>query len=166
MKPIDIILSLAGCAIMVGCSSTPIVLEPVGPAPANAAAPTHEGYLQVYTATESHADGDETYYYPHSSYQIYTEAGKLWKYVPNHAGTMDETPAVVRIPAGNYNVVARADGYGRVTVPVVVKGNKLTEVKLETWGRKKTPVTNETAVVQLPNGYVVGWRAAVPEKSD
>jgi hypothetical protein len=165
MKPINIILSLVGCTIMVGCSSTPIVLEPVGPAPANAAVPSHEGFLQVYTATEPHPDGDDTYY-PHSSYHILTEAGKLWKYVPNHTGTMDESPAVVRIPAGNYKVVARTDGYGRVTVPVVVKGDKLTEVKLETWGRKKTPLTNEAAVVQLPNGYVVGWRAVVPKKSD
>jgi len=31
-------------------------------------------------------------------------------------------------------------------------------------GRKKTPVSNEADVVQLPNGYVVGWRATSPKE--
>jgi hypothetical protein len=77
----------------------------------------------------------------------------------------DESPMVVVLPQGNYKVLARADGYGRITVPVVINGGKLTEVNLETWNRKKTPVSNEAAVVQLPNGYVVGWRAE-PRKGD
>jgi uncharacterized protein with FMN-binding domain len=79
---------------------------------------------------------------------------------------MDESPAVVRIPAGNYKVQAQADGYGRVTVPVVVKADKLTEVKLQAWGRKKSPATNEAVVVRFPNGFVVGWRAAAPPSSN
>jgi hypothetical protein len=108
----------------------------------------------------------KTTYHPHTGYQVITEAGKLWNYVPNHTGIMDESPAVVRIPAGNYKLLAQADRYGRVTVPVVVKEDKLTEVKLQTWGRKTTPATNEAAVVRLPNGHVVGWRATAPTNSN
>lgn len=166
MKSSNLILGAAIISMLTGCSSTPVVLDPVGPPPPGAVAPLREGYLKVYTATETHPDGDNTYYYPHTSYHVFTPDGKQFKWVQNHIGTMDESPTVVKLPAGNYKVLAEADGFGRVTVPVVIKWGKLTEVNLETWGRKKTPVTNEAAVVQLPNGYVVGWRAEQPTETE
>lgn len=84
----------------------------------------------------------------------------------NHIGLNDESPTVVRLPEGHYKILAEADGFGRVTVPVVIQWGKLTEVNLETWGRKKTPIIDEAAVVQLPNGYVVGWRAELPKETE
>lgn len=164
MKGINFILGAAIASMLAGCSTTPIVLNPVGPPPPGATAPPHQGYLQVYTPTEARNEGEDTYY-PHSGYHIYTASGVRWKHVPNRIDTTDESPMVVVLPAGNYKIVARADGYGRITVPVVINGGTLTEVNLETWNRKKTPPNNEAAVVQLPNGYVVGWRAE-PRKGD
>jgi hypothetical protein len=158
MKSINLILIPVIVSMLAGCSTTPIVLDPVGPTPPSATALVREGKLIVYSATETHPDG-EINYFPHSSYHIYTPDGKRFKWVQNHIGMNDESPTVVKLPAGDYKVLAQADGFGRVTVSVVIKWGKLTEVNLETWGRKKTPVTNEAAVVQLPNGYVVGWRA-------
>ena len=166
MKRINIIFGAAAASLLAGCSSTPLVLDPVGPPPPGATASLREGYLKVYTAVETHPDGDSTYYYPHTGYQVYAPDGKRFKWVENHVGPNDESPMVVKLPAGNFTVSAQADGFGWVTVPVVIKRGKLTEVNLETWGRKKTPVTNEAAVVQLPNGYVVGWRAEPSKETE
>jgi len=166
MKKITRILGAVVISILAGCSSVPLVLDPVGPPPSETVASLREGYLKVYTATETHPDGDNTYYYPHTSYHVFMPDGKRFKWVENHVGMNDESPSLVKLPAGNYEVLAHADGFGRVTVPVVIKWGKLTEVNLETWGRKKTPITNEAAVVQLPNGYVVGWRAEPLKESE
>lgn len=159
MKTIDSILAAAAASLLAGCSTTPIVLDPVGPPPLGAIAPLHEGYLKVFTATETHPDGDNTCYYPHTGYQIYGPDGKRFKWVENHVGSNDESPMVVALPEGNFKVKAQAEGFGWLTVPIVIKWRALTEVNLETSGRKRAAVTNEGAVVQLPNGYVVGWRA-------
>lgn len=164
MKSINLVLGTAIIWVLTGCSTTPVVLDPVGPPPPGATAPLHQGYLKVFTTTEARKDGEDTYY-PHSGYHIYTASGVRWKYVPNRIDVTDESPMVVVIPVGNYKVVARADGYGRITVPIVINGGMLTEVNLETWNRRKTSVSNEAAVVQLPNGYAVGWRAE-PRKGD
>lgn len=165
MKAIKLILGAAIVAMLAGCSTTPVVLDPVGPPPPGATSSLRESYLKVYSATETHPDG-EINYFPHTSYHVFTPDGKQFKWVENHIGMNDESPTVVKLPAGNYKVLAEADGFGRVTVPVVIKRGKLTEVNLETWGRKKTPVTNEAAVVRLPNGCVVGWRAEPPKETD
>ncbi len=159
MKQIIFILAASAALLLAGCSTVPVVLDPVGPPPPGATAPSREGRLKVYTATETHADGDNTFYYPHTSYHVLTPDGKQFKWVQNHIGTMDELPTVVKLPAGNYKILAQAEGFGRVTVPVVIKSENLTEVNLETWGRKKVTIPNPAAVVQLPNGYVVGWRS-------
>lgn len=158
MKTIQILLGVAVASALAGCSSVPLVLDPVGPAPNRAATTPADGHLVVYTATETRPLADSTFYYPHSAYHIYAASGKLWKYVPNHIGDMDQSPSLVAIPAGSYTLLAESDSYGRVTVPVVIKPGRTTEVNLETRGRRKTDGTNETSVVRLPNGYIVGWR--------
>jgi hypothetical protein len=151
----------AGIALLAGCASQPVALSPVGPS-AQDRAIAGVGYLQVYSDTETHNIGDGPPYCPHTGYNIYTPSGVRVKYVPNHIGDMDETPTMVRIPAGDYNVVAESSAYGRVTVPVVIEGGHRTAVHLDReW---KPSRTNE--VVRLPDGEPVGWSDATAKVSD
>ncbi|HEX4342499.1 MAG TPA: hypothetical protein VH255_03860 [Verrucomicrobiae bacterium] len=152
------LLGLAIIPLLVGCNSTQVVLDQVGPAP-NAYAST--GGLRVFTATETREVGDNDYYYPHTSYRIYTQAGKFWKYVPNHLVAWDQSADLVKIPAGHYLVTAKSESYGVVTVPVSIRADKTTEVHLESrWKIPPNVSTNE--VVYLPNGDPVGWKSAHP----
>jgi hypothetical protein len=91
-----------------------------------------QGYLKVYSATDEFKDGD-AWYFPHSSYAIYTINGKLFKNVKNQRSADDEIPEVVALPVGTYTVVARSerDGYGRMLV--VIKEGQQTILDLDLW---------------------------------
>lgn len=118
--------------MMTSCASSgsPVVLAPVGPdAPANVAAGS-TGQLKVYTATRDIDDGN-THYFPHTSYTIYSEDGKVVKKVANRTSIHDEDPTVVELPAGTYTVLARSASRGIVKVEVVIAAGKLTTAKLE-----------------------------------
>lgn len=157
MKNINLLLSVLSLFLLVaGCSSTPVPINSVGPAPASAAIFKPTGYLRVYTATESHQVAENTFYYPHTSYHIYDKSGTLVKYVLNHTGDTDQKPALERVPIGSYNVVAESESYGRVTVPVMIEEGKMTEIHLD---RNWTPNTNLLTgrIVRLPDGEAVGW---------
>lgn len=165
MKIEILILTAAAISILAGCSTPPTVSGRVGPAPVgySGSSSIENGWLVVNTATETYEIGDRTYYHPHTGYSIYTESGKLWKYVPNNTGEIDETAALVRIPEGKYNIHADSD-FGPVIVPVLIEADKTTKVTLDTSGEKYSRNTNDTAVVWLPNGrsrayYQIGWRA-------
>jgi hypothetical protein len=146
-------------AILSGCASPPIVLAPVGPAPVEKTAHVSTGRLQVFSAAEARADGDDTYYYPHTGYSIFSDVGRRLKYVNNHVGTMDESPAVVPLPTGHYRIVAQSEAYGRVTVPVVIESGRTTTIHLE---RDWKPAANLSRnVVRLPDGEAVGWSAKI-----
>jgi hypothetical protein len=157
-------ISLIGVAIiplLAGCASTPVALDSIGPAPAKPSGeyvPT--GWLRVYTATDVHEIGDNTYYYTHTGYRIYSEDGKLWKYIPNHTGDMDESVANVQIPEGNYSISAQSEAYNFVSVPVIIRADKTTDIHLETtWEAPAGTPTNE--LVYLPDGYPVGWKSSM-----
>jgi len=166
MKIKDIpLIGMAIIPFLVGCASTPIMLDSVGPAPAKSAAehvPT--GYLRVYTATDAHAIAENTYYYTHTGYRIYTADGKLWKYVANHNGDMDESVANVRIPAGNYQISAQSEAYNLVCVPVVIHGAQTTEVHLGThWQALSNALPNELVYLPGRHPYPVGWKSSMTE---
>jgi hypothetical protein len=145
--------------LMAGCSSTPVTLNSVGPAPISVESFTPKGYLQVFTATETRELGDNTYYYPHTGYSIHDESGKMIKFVPNHTGDMDESPAFVTVPAGKYDIVAESESYGRVTVPVAIAEGRATVVHLDRdW--KLASNTPAGQVVRLPDGEAVGWSSS------
>jgi len=153
-------IALIGAVIiplLAGCASTPVALNSVGPAPVRPAVehvPT--GWLRVYTATNAREIGDNTYFYTHTGYHIYVEDGKLWKYIPNHTGDMDESVADVQIPEGNYRISAQSEAYNLVSVPVIIRAGKTTDIHLETtWKAPVGTPTNE--LVYLPDGYPVGW---------
>jgi hypothetical protein len=107
-------------------------------APAKSQAKTEElsqGSLEVYSATDEFKDGDARYF-PHSSYAIYTTDGKLLKSVGNHISRTDEIPEIVALPVGSYTVVARAEKYGSVRVPVAIKKGQRTILDLDLWETK------------------------------
>jgi hypothetical protein len=89
-----------------------------------------EGYLSVYSATDAFNDGDSVYNV-HSSYQIYTADGKLFKSVENHMARSDELPELVSLAAGFYVVEARSADNGYVRVPVVIKPGRRTVVDVD-----------------------------------
>jgi hypothetical protein len=114
--------------------------DPLSPGPVrpgNLDYPTElpQGYLKVYSATDKFNDGD-AWYFPHSSYAIYTIGGKLFKNVKNQRSPADEIPEVVALPVGTYAVVARSerDGYGRMLV--VIKEGQQTILDLDLWDKK------------------------------
>jgi len=79
------------------------------------------------------------------------------KFVSNHMGDTDESPARVTIPAGRYNIVAESSSYGRVTVPVVIQQDRTTVVHLDgAW--KPSSSTSSNEVVRLPDGEAIGWK--------
>ena len=63
------------------------------------------------------------------------------------------------LPAGQYRITARANGYGYVTVPVVIAANRNTIVHLET-DSPNSAAFNQTNAVRLPGGEIVGWKTA------
>ena len=109
MNLLRLITLIALALAMAGCASVQraAVAEPVGPAPVGRASMLPGGALIVYTATEQHEEGGDTYYYPHVGYHIYAEDGRLVKYVPNHVGFTDEAPAIVNLSAGRYTLRPR-----------------------------------------------------------
>jgi hypothetical protein len=91
------------------------------------------GSLVVYSATDEFEDG-EMPYYAHSSYAIYTTAGKLFKNVENHISRNDEIPEIVILPVGSYVIEARSERGGYVRVRVVIKAGRQTILDLDSRG--------------------------------
>ena len=163
-----IVIGLATTLFLAGCVSKPIALSVVGPEPASRATADSKGCLQVFSATEKSppvASDDSTFFNLHTGYDINDESGKCVKFVPNHASNMDESPDVVSLPAGHYNIVAESTCCGQVIVPVVIQNGKSTIVHLDRnwWVSAKTS-TNQW--VYLPDGEVVGWKGSIVKSSD
>jgi hypothetical protein len=86
-----------------------------------------QGYLIVYSATDTFNDG-EVPYYAHSAYSIYTANGKLFKHVENHISLSDELPSLVTLTTGSYIIEARSESHGYVRVPIVIAAGRRTVV--------------------------------------
>jgi hypothetical protein len=84
-----------------------------------------QGYLMVYSATDRFDDGG-TFYYPHSSYSIYTVAGKLFKDVENHISRSDEIPTLVTLPVGSYTIEVRSENHGYIRLPIAITAGRRT----------------------------------------
>lgn len=142
MKPIrcQFIAGLAVTAGMLaaGCSTYhgQITLDPVGPNPGQNIAQTAnagDGALLVYTAYDVNPEfsAQDIYRPRYTDYQILTADGRPLQFVRNDSGTLDRGPVQLELPAGQYRVVGRANGHGRVIVPVTIAARKLTIVHLE-----------------------------------
>ena len=139
-----------------------IVLDPVGPTAARPA-PVHSrtGTLTVYSAFDVNADFNsrDPYRDEYSNYRIYSQAGKLLQRVQNDSGSNFGSPAEVSLAPGKYRVVAHANGYGLVTVPVVVTENRVTTVHLAGGSPDDTARNDDrNNAVRLPDGVRVGER--------
>ncbi|HUA39181.1 MAG TPA: hypothetical protein VMA35_12390 [Candidatus Sulfopaludibacter sp.] len=152
-----------GWLLAAGCLSERdnLVLDPVGPPPSSGAV-GDRGNLVVYSAYDPHANysGFE-HRTTYTDYKIFSKDGSLLRKVRNDTGHSLGGPVNVALPTGDYQVEAQANGYGLVKVPVVIKGNQVTVVHLEgggSWPNRAEMI--QTGAVRLPDGRVVGWRAA------
>jgi hypothetical protein len=127
--------SFGGSTIAQSAGKDPLSPGPVRPGNLDYRTELPQGYLKVYSATDEFKDGD-AWYFPHSSYAIYTIDGKLFRNVKNRRSADDEIPEVVALPVGTYAIVARSerDGYGRMLV--VIKEGQQTILDLNLWEKK------------------------------
>jgi hypothetical protein len=151
-----------GVALLVGLTAcvtnkTVPLSETVGPKEA-AGGFASKGVLLVYSETEDINDGG-IIYHPHTGYGIFTPEDKRVRSVVNRVGSTDQEPMTVVLPAGKYTVKARAAGHGVISVPIVILGGKRTILYLEREGMPDASELSSNAVVRLPGGPPIGWRA-------
>jgi hypothetical protein len=104
-------------------------LSPGPVRPGNFRTELPQGYLKVYSLSDEFNDGA---YYAHSSYDIYSIHGTLFKMVENNISRTDELiPWEVALPIGSYTVVARSARVGEVRVHFVIKAGQRTIVDLD-----------------------------------
>ena len=144
--------------ILTGCASDPVPLSSVGPGPYPSATGVSSGQLEVFSALEGHAEGDNPTWFQHSDYYLYTPERKLLKHVWNTVGHYEEAPKRITLPAGTYIVKARAKDYFWVELPVLIRSGQSTVVHLD--DRWTPPAgTPKTKVAYAPDGHPVGWSA-------
>lgn len=150
------LLFLSGCVT----SHPSLVLDPVGPSPGLSSGRNPEGSLIVFSSFDPHGAPGGMDRQAHTSYEILTVDGKLLQKVHNDPGNLVGGPTVVHLATGSYHVLARANGYGLVTVPVVIRGGKETIIHLEgggAWPNREEMI--RANAVRLPDGRVAGWRS-------
>ena len=112
---------------------------PVRPGSLNCRTELPQGHLKVYSVTGEFNDGD-AWYFPRSSFAIYTIDGKLFKNVESQHFADDIIPEVVALPVGTYTVVARSKRDGYVRILVVIKEGQQTVLDLDLWEKKTQPI--------------------------
>ena len=153
---------LAG-TLLIGCASfkNDLVLNTVGPAPSSTVpAKSGQGTLTVYSANKVNADFNslDPNRREYSDYRIFDSHRKLIKWVHNVTNDILQRPVPVELPAGKYFVAARANGYGIVTVPVIIEANQETVLRLGGTEWPDESAFNSTNAVRLPDGEIVGWK--------
>ncbi len=112
---------------------------PVRPGSLDCRTESPQGHLKVYSVTGEFDDGD-AWYFPRSSFAIYTIDGKLFKNVKSQHFADDMIPEVVALPVGTYTVVARSKRDGYVRILVVIKEGQQTVLDLDLWEKKTQPI--------------------------
>ncbi len=159
MKYLTVILGMGLSSLLLGCSSVPVVVAPVGPNPAGVVSQTRDGQLEVYSDLIVRTEGDNPTWYQHRDYTVYDPQGKPVEHVRNTVGYYARRPSSISLPPGKYLVRAEAKDYLRVEVPVVIKSGQITRVHLDDdWRPTDAP---QTVVVSLPTGNPVGWAANI-----
>jgi hypothetical protein len=154
---------LVAASLLTGCVSQShgLVLDPIGPPNPQLAGAGSKGSLVVFSAFDTHSDFNDLPYLRHyTDYKIVSADGTLQQTVHNDSGLLVEGPKRLQLPVGAYRVVAHANGYGMVTVPVVIRAEETTTVHLE--GSASWPdrgALRASNPVCLPDGEIAGWRA-------
>jgi hypothetical protein len=154
---------LVTAALVAGCVSPQrgLVLDPIGPPDSPLTAAGSNGTLVVFSAFDSQADFNDLPYLRHyTDYKITDSGGNLLQTVHNDDHNWLEGPKRVQLPVGAYSAVARANGYGVVTVPVIIRPDQVTTVHLEgspSWQNRSQ--MSQSKPVRLPGGEIAGWRA-------
>ncbi len=166
MKTYFTLIAIITVALLSGCAtgSNGLALDTVGPPLTQPmGASSTNGTLVVYSAYEVNADFNarDPNRPEYSDYKIFTTDGKLLQRVHNNSGTILQDPVSVKLQPGKYNVVARANGYGFVAVPVMIAAHQNTILHLEGGGSwPDESAFSQTNAVRLPDGQIVGWRTA------
>jgi hypothetical protein len=148
-------------AALTGCTARAAHLEisdlgTIGPPVPVRLAPTNQGGLRVYTDwipvpaidLDTHQRAD---------YRILRADGTLYRTVSN-AGS----PAQVSLPAGAYLIDTSVAPYGPMRIPVRVSAEQTTEICLTGEWDAAFQRVPASAVIKLPDGRVIGWRAPQP----
>jgi hypothetical protein len=167
MKWLVFLAVMASSILLTGCvvGRHELVLDTVGPASASLPTNSLAGSLTVYTAYDVHAHFNSRHDYgrEYSDYEIFTLDGTLLKRVHNNSDSIFDEPARVGLPRGKYRVVARANGFSRVSVPVAIEPQRSTVVHLDDGRSWPGEITlSATNAVRLPDGFVVGYRMPEP----
>ena len=166
MKSASLFFVLAAGALSSGCASdrAGLVLDPVGPGPLQSSlVNSSNGALLVYSAYDVGANWNvrDPRRPVYSDYKIFSPDGTWLRTVHNDSETLLQDPVPVDLPAGRYRVVASVNGYGPVTVPMIIEAQQTTVLHLEGGGSWPNEAgINQTNAVRLPDGLMVGWRAA------
>jgi len=148
-------------AILAGCATrtSMVVNEPVGPdlARPRVNLSQGQGQLVVYSALDvvSPVDAD---FPAHTTYEVYDMSENLIRRVDNRSGSFYQTPATVRLSAGEYKVKALATNHGLITVPIIIKENETTVLDLDSTHFRQHKPTGAGQWVRLPTGEVIGMR--------
>lgn len=142
------------------CVANPTVVDqPIGPKSSWPHQGPIQGYLMVYSETEEKQDGENTYFYPHTGYDVYTLDGKHLKRVANHISNRDEDPEKVELPVGTYKVKAWSENDGLLMMTVIIKGGQTTTLDLDSKNSGKSVGLAAANSVKAPSGSVIGWKA-------
>jgi len=155
MKKFTVMIGAALTSLLLGCSSTPVAVAPIGPNPVIPGKRAGNGQLEVFSALRGHSEGNNPCWYQHTAYYIRDHQGRPVKRVDNRVGRYAQAPRVINLPPGEYLVKAQAKDYLWVDVPVVIEPGKLTEVHLDDAWRPAD--ARNTELVSLPAGNPVGW---------
>jgi hypothetical protein len=167
MKALLMLNIVAAGILVAGCVSdneNKVALDTVGPAPVQtpAISPSTNGTLAVYSAFRRTSDFDirDPYRPEYSDYRIYNADGEFLRNIHNDSGTFLQDPASVSLAPGRYRVVARANGFGFITVPILIEAGQSTVLHLEGGDPGgDAPGFSQTNAVRLPDGQIVGWRS-------
>lgn len=99
----------------------------------------------------------------HSRYKILSPDGTLLHEIRNDPGNKIGGPTQVPLAAGSYTVVARANGYRTVEVPVVIAGDKTTVLHLEgggSWPNREEMI--QTGAVRVHRRFGMGETILAP----
>ena len=144
---------------LLGTTAFAAPLATLGPRPDALPDRDYVGTLVVFTATEQRPDGENTYRYPHTSYQVFRD-GHLVRKVDNGNAQLNEIPSRVTLPKGLYTIVAQSETAGTVKLPVAIQTGRTTTIHLERPQDWHPDITDkeQADLVRLPNGQPIGYR--------